>query len=876
MAPIHKHPLRTRQAQTHVLPPRPANGPTGEAVPVTTFFSLKTFLAIMIATFSIFILTIYFWKLSSFLRRFTSHRVLGGNSKSIRYAKTWHGWVPLAEHEAKRARRKSRYRKFRQKIAWRSSHADYNWVWWDPKGAAVEQHFEDKRHVRWLPRWLKSYEHANADLARKVSKERPADSEKHHPETNSKAKPGLRNSIKISAQIVKARKRPRSGRSPIFLDGFNDRILPSMLYNGFRRTSGQKVAGRTPFNSRGAEPLPLSADSSNRSARCQRTPTPDFSQNGLRRCVSLSHLPTSPGHVESIRALGAHRKSASEGFQRSTVQPIHFSRLDYGRFRTIVPAHEGQNHLVVAQTAVVTEKSLSWKYKAWAAHMQLQPIEQPPPYLHGLAGRPGSPLSGILKALRSSDYQSESSEYYSRIPIRNRTSESFTPETNTPQFPSLPTFTPRIQRGPPQHQAAYLSDASLGALSVDGTGDAIRSPLAQSSNLIHPGKKTYNANKSIHQPILPPSTGFSNLPRQPLHPAQNRAVSFQLPKAQQEERVGPWASPQTLLSNAEVRLIYDLDRRLEWLSSEVEPGRQPFQFLLLANHWLNRSTWTVLDPVSRVSVTERREHGDPRFNYPLPAPKNNTFRPKYPTQHRVKIHAPRLDSWRVAINGARKSSGAREFLKAVELFEGSAEEPPDGAIDPASWILRRPPQGFEMSNKQANAYYEGMGGWCEKLDDWQNVCRAYRARRVICEGGANRQRIKEVAEMAARPCRKVIKRWNRAPQQFYRTEKQKSRRKHQEMRQVLSGSGSIPRHRQRDSAPGRRPAIITLGSNTPGRNDSVVSVSRSIIVPSGNSASGYLSTRRWVAMDGSHESGDMVVVLEQEAVQFEQTERDPG
>ncbi|PGH30862.1 hypothetical protein GX50_06363 [[Emmonsia] crescens] len=871
MAPIHKTSLRTRQ--THVLPPRPANGPPGEAIPVTSFFRWKTFLWLMIATVCIFILTVYFWKFGAFLRHFTSHRILGGNPKSTRHMKTWHGWVPLDEYEAKRARRKEQYKKFRRSVAWRSSHADYNWVWWDPKGAAVEKHFEDQKGIRWLPRWLKSYEHEKADL---ISKTHAKNQATRPLDANTKGRPGLRHSMKISAQVMKSRKRPPRKRLPLSLDGFNDSIIPSMLYNSLSRTFARRAAYRAP-NSRGAALLPPALGNANPNTRSLQTPTPDFLHSGLRRCASLSHLPQSPGHVDVRLASEGCRKTVSEGFQRSTVHTTFSSRLYDRRFRTPISAHEFQGGLVVPHTAVVTEKSLSWRYKAWAAKMQIQTFDQGPSYLRGLVGRPGSPLSGILGAMSSSGHHSEFSEHYTHLPISNCSSESFTTDISTPGPPTLSMHASRIKRRAPRVHASDVSDTSLETASVDGNVDVDRSPLAQNNNRANPNRQSYNLNtKQIQQQPLPPPKGADTFLRQRLHSKQNKTVSFQLPKSHQERGTAPWVSSRPRLSDSEVRLIYDLDRRLEWLSNEVEPGRKPFHFLLLANHWLNRSTWIVLDPVSRISAAERRARGDPRFNRPLPEPKKDTAKPKYPVQHRVKLHAPRLDSWRLAINGARKSSGAREFLKAVELFDGSADEPPDCAIDPASWILRKPPQGYERSKKQSDAYYEGMGGWWEKLDDWQNVCRAYRARRVICEGGANRRRIKEVARKATGPCRKVIKRWNQGHNAHLKEKQREEQPAAREIRQVMSGSGSVSRRRGRQHDDGsRRPTIAGLALATPGHRSSV-SVSRSAGGFSGESAHGHLSTGRSIAMDGSHESDEAGEAHEQADVQLEQAERDTG
>lgn len=195
-----------------------------------------------------------------------------------------------------------------------------------------------------------------------------------------------------------------------------------------------------------------------------------------------------------------------------------------------------------------------------------------------------------------------------------------------------------------------------------------------------------------------------------------------------------------------------LDRKLLWLFNEFTPGQKPYHFALLANHWLNRETWLVYDPVSRVSTDARRMRGDPRFNVPYPRPVFSP-RPKYPISRRKRAQTPRIDSWRAAVNKQRRVSGIRDAIRTITLYDESVEEPPDGHVDTGCWLLPKPPQGFDMSTAQKNAWYEGGAGWQEKLDDWQQVHRGYRVHKALHEGRVNRGRIKEVAAQVNKCCR---------------------------------------------------------------------------------------------------------------------------
>jgi hypothetical protein len=423
--------------------------------------------------------------------------------------------------------------------------------------------------------------------------------------------------------------------------------------------------------------------------------------------------------------------------------------------------------------------------------MQLETFGRTPRHLRGFAGRPGSPLSDVLKSVVSSGQDSECSVYLARGARRYHAVGSSAPSIDgTVQNAFSRTHSGSISVANAVRDGKCLeSEQSVNVIAE--SGQCSQCPTTAVTNT--PPPHCTSASAHGHTLLSKPDRGSFSLPVS--HVSQEKpCVSPQFSQSTDISKPGPRPSPQRRLSDPEVRLIFDLDRKLEWLSCEVEPGRKPFHFLMLPNHWLNTSTWVVFDPVSRVSGNIRRIYGDPRFNYPLPDPKSEPRRPKYPVPQRKKAELPRLDSWRLAVNRYRKSSGVRELLNAIELFDDSADEPPDGAIDPASWILPKPPQGFEMSSKQKNAYYEGQGGWQEKLNDWQNVRRAYRARNIIFEGKANRRRVIEVARSVGRTCERTTSKLTHVWSQYKRDRgKLKRERRHGRL-----GGGSIPRRsRQR-------------------------------------------------------------------------------
>lgn len=147
MAPIHSRSLQYRQ--TTVLPPRPEKGPAGPAVPVDKTIPLKDFLLLFLGSFLIFVAAVYYWKVGAFFRSFSRYKVLsGGRDARIRYAKTWHGWVPLHTYEARLRKRRERFKRARKMMSWKTSHQSYSWLWWDPGGNNFHNCIHDPRLVR--------------------------------------------------------------------------------------------------------------------------------------------------------------------------------------------------------------------------------------------------------------------------------------------------------------------------------------------------------------------------------------------------------------------------------------------------------------------------------------------------------------------------------------------------------------------------------------------------------------------------------------------------------------------------------------------------------------------------------------------------------
>lgn len=738
-------------------------------MPVTKLISIKVFLLLFLGTACIFIVGVFFWRIGAVIRFFTQDRVLGGGRKptTARYAKTWYGWVPLARHEANKKIFKKCFRKIRRWMEWKSSRADYSWVWWDPGQNGRERYYGIRRVVlRWLPKWLMSYDSPTADSIWDPGPPTAyTETANNHRENRDPRDKDIQADSERRTPISRSRNTPYSGinvdGSPAILEP-PAIIRPSLVdkHQGAweRRISVTPIIYPIP-NLILAGLLPILCS--------RRIAVPlDLKHLVYTSQIQQSALVSAEGEPTLRRTVSL--PSVLDPVQNPGKPPRQFDRSSGSDHSVIDDSHRA--------SSISRESRLSRKYKAWAARMQIQTFEGPKSRSFGYSGRPGSPISELLKS-----FSSEQSVYSSDF--RGSSLQSGSTEEDPLEQGHDVTMgckTNEVFQQSSQKNASYTG--------FHASGRSILRSSSDSQSLVAPSPRLLSPNVSRVHPLAAREPNRSTQ-RDGSRKGQ-RKVTFQAPEGIKAHRSARRSIPFRQLSDPEVRLMYNLNRKLEWLQNELNPGRKPFHFATLMNHWLNTETWFVYDPPSRVSIDVRRRYGDPRFNVPFPDRNSEPRKPKYPVIPRKKAHTPRIDSWRIAVNRERKSAGLQDLLKAIELFDGSADEPPDGKIDPASWILRRPPQGFEMSTKQKNAYYEGGAGWQETLSDWQKVRRGYRIRKGIYEGRVNRTRVKEIASGINKGYRAIAGKMSPA---LVSHQKMPVREREKQRRRERSGNGTMRR-----------------------------------------------------------------------------------
>lgn len=718
--------LNTRQYHSF-SPSTPGHGKEipGRPVPVNTFIDPTVFIELFVGTVGIFILSVLFWKAGTFFRSLTRHRVLcDGKLTTTRYAATWYGWITAETHERNKAFIRRKFRYIRDWLLWESPKRDYQWVWWDPGLEAMEERRAKRRRLKLLPEFLKSYEEISA-----VHIPYPRSSIECHRALVASQESESSESIEQAPEIIDiAEPLPRislnehrfenSTASSISLEMFTPPSRAHTRSSDDRAEGSLRVDGRMvrhlltlPTN---VHPLPLSLNS--RRAPQKRASWAEEHTPRMRRLSNLSFVQK----CSHVAKLGSE-SSVHQNPQRSLEAPR--------------PVWHGGN--------------IPRKYRAWSAQMQVRATGIARPHLRDSSGPPGTPLTALLAS-----YLSEQSAY----DISQETSKEEPPVANSPLAKNR--LAPGQDINPEKRRKIATSvDRDTEDTKFSAAPAILRPPKKPTMLAAHTSNQQRHSwqdadTPDLHRTKLQASWGRSGMARARVEARKRYATLPNCMDGGVDGFLKDEQMPVAKLSDWEVRLMDQLNRKLGWVYNEMTPGQKPYHFALLANHWLNRETWLVIDPISRVPIDHRRQWGDPRFS---PSDNDNYHIPKvkYPPTPRTRAQIPRIDSWRAAVNKQRRMSGIREAIRTVELYEHSTEEPPDGKIDPACWILPKPPQGFEMSTRQKNAWYEGGAGWQEKLEDWQQVRRGYRLQKFVHEGRANRDRVKEVSSKVQRCCRTV-------------------------------------------------------------------------------------------------------------------------
>lgn len=118
-------------------------------------------LFIELATLAIIVLSLPFiiWWIWGCINNLGRWKVTDNSLADRRhYIKTWHGFTEREKVDRRRQARREVREKFRSMFVWKTTRADYSWVFWDPDGSKKAE-FDEERNSTWLrhlPRWMRS------------------------------------------------------------------------------------------------------------------------------------------------------------------------------------------------------------------------------------------------------------------------------------------------------------------------------------------------------------------------------------------------------------------------------------------------------------------------------------------------------------------------------------------------------------------------------------------------------------------------------------------------------------------------------------------------------------------------------------------------
>ncbi|OJJ76284.1 hypothetical protein ASPBRDRAFT_117533, partial [Aspergillus brasiliensis CBS 101740] len=592
---------------------------------------------------------------------------------------------------------------------WRSSNNDYHWVWWDPGQEMQNKFCKERRQLRWLPTWMKSYSYIAADTIWN-----PGPPPRHSNTTMSD-----------------------------FCTGYAS--LRAMTGALSRSHTPGSITSRTIYYALGASNATSSSSQLFFQRSCQRASTRGKEKQSRQyRSECIGKCKFERGHLKHASNIDTCQHLSSYLSSTSVMRSDLINRGTVNARSLSLPCLVRQK-MKVYESSVVSNASYSIKpslpegrlksakkhrysrkHQIWSARMALQPSK----YTEFVRPPPGTPRSE-LPITSSSD----------QTPVPNLAQSRYKEAIST-------NSSTLILKNSSKH--GHVKDLDVPG-SVNVAGLAMSYPAIPASGL---SGVPFRLNACHHT-----SQGLEEGRESNYCVQQNKPLCMNhfMAKKSREKRKRKLSGllagkvPISELTSWEIQFIDGLDRRLEWLYNQLCPGRRPYHFVLLANHWLNKETWLVIDPPTRIPIDARRRLGDPRFNSPYPKP-DWSAKPKYPRMPRKACSTPKINSWRLAVNRHRKASGLCDMVKTIRFYDDSTDDPPDGKVDPSSWMLRRPPQGSNMSARQRKVYYEGGAGWQETLDDWQKVRHGYLIRKAIHEGRANRARAKEIARVISRYC----------------------------------------------------------------------------------------------------------------------------
>ncbi|KAI9773716.1 MAG: hypothetical protein M1839_002050 [Geoglossum umbratile] len=386
--------------------------------------------------------------------------------------------------------------------------------------------------------------------------------------------------------------------------------------------------------------------------------------------------------------------------------------------------------------------SLGRRLEVWASPMLLDPLGSSDHSACGTAGRRASPAMGWR-------------EVQDRPEVLYEDLEGYEAEHSTDQS---------IQLSDSSSFRGTFDRSLRGRERVVSAGDGVllTAPALPRDPIIRRSITSGFPNETGRPPFIQPMQRRVSLPHRDieartrpdrtLHTSISRAISAGSNLYSRPGRSSPSGGADTCqlrsFTSSERAFLDLMDRKLNWLHHELSPGFRcpednPAESFL-----------PISGPGHRKGSNQRaqaRVSGVPGSGGASSLPRISRIR-----QHkriRYKVSNPKVDSWRIAMNnlrkGGRRTASAELLCAVLQAEEGADQDPVEGTIDTAAWILRRPPQGWPTDP-------EGDLGTAEKMivkhQDWEKIRRPQRIMKYRYPG-----KERSTTQLVRRLSRRVLK-----------------------------------------------------------------------------------------------------------------------
>ncbi|KAG2001733.1 hypothetical protein GB937_009979 [Aspergillus fischeri] len=422
-------------------------------------------------------------------------------------------------------------------MAWRSSKADFRWVWWDPGQKELKKYKERRRFLRWVPKCFRSYEFTTADaiwnpgpsvgrcLAPGENTAGRSCTERRSLSTQNLCMAVLKSSERRDFHNVSSSQMSMSDRSQLSL--IASRQLDRRLEGNSTTDTIQLRDLRILYNHAGM-PLPLNHSiyvrKGNRMVLLFPKRNIAMRQNLSMPCL----LSTEPGRSRLV--------DRSEGF------------------------YTGQNfgHGEVGSRSI-QKRPRALAYQMWSARMELQTSKCIRYNQSPLLGPPGSPESGLIGS-----FSSEHAASLDLVPrtfgrsIANPSSDATSHAVSMKQHVDH-------DRGDMSDESAQDSEAEhrrcKPQLRIDNSSR--RSAEARDSGLQAASPGAVQNSPRSDRAKRPRSLDETNKSKKLRKKHQTKA-----------RHLAHGKEPLRSLSTWEARLAHDLNRKLEWLFEQLSPGQR--------------------------------------------------------------------------------------------------------------------------------------------------------------------------------------------------------------------------------------------------------------------------------------------------------------